>query len=50
MTVPRPDLRHERSLLRSGAVVVVGMDEVGRGTLGGGLRAGEEVFVLEAPQ
>lgn len=40
MTVPRPDLRHERSLLRSGAVVVVGMDEVGRGALAGPVSVG----------
>lgn len=40
MTAPRPDLRHERSLLRSGAVVVVGMDEVGRGALAGPVSVG----------
>ncbi len=40
MTPPRPDLRHERSLLRSGAVVVVGMDEVGRGALAGPVSVG----------
>lgn len=40
MTVPRPDLRHERSLLRSGARVVVGMDEVGRGALAGPVSVG----------
>lgn len=40
MTLPRPDLRHERSLLRSGARVVVGMDEVGRGALAGPVSVG----------
>ncbi len=40
MTAPRPDLRHERSLLRSGALVVVGMDEVGRGALAGPVSVG----------
>ncbi|HMO12217.1 MAG TPA: ribonuclease HII [Actinotalea sp.] len=34
-TRPRPDLRVERSLLRAGASVVAGMDEVGRGALAG---------------
>lgn len=37
---PRPDLRHERVLLRSGARVVVGMDEVGRGALAGPVSVG----------
>lgn len=36
----RPDLRHERSLLRSGARLVVGMDEVGRGALAGPVSVG----------
>lgn len=36
----RPDLRHERALLRSGARVVVGMDEVGRGALAGPVSVG----------
>ncbi len=40
MTTPRPDLRHERSLLRSGARIVVGMDEVGRGALAGPVSVG----------
>lgn len=40
MSIPRPDLRHERSLLRSGARVVVGMDEVGRGALAGPVSVG----------
>lgn len=37
---PRPDLRVERALLRSGAGVVVGMDEVGRGALAGPVMVG----------
>lgn len=37
---PRPDLRTERALLRSGARVVVGMDEVGRGALAGPVTVG----------
>ncbi|WP_255491811.1 MULTISPECIES: ribonuclease HII [unclassified Actinotalea] len=36
----RPDLRHERALLRAGARVVVGMDEVGRGALAGPVSVG----------
>lgn len=40
MTPARPDLRHERSLLRGGARVVVGMDEVGRGALAGPVSVG----------
>jgi len=36
----RPDLRHERALLRSGALVVAGMDEVGRGALAGPVSVG----------
>jgi ribonuclease HII len=38
--VVRPDLRHERALLRAGARVVVGMDEVGRGALAGPVSVG----------
>ncbi len=38
--VRRPDLRVERSLLRAGARVVVGMDEVGRGALAGPVSVG----------
>lgn len=40
MSPVRPDLRHERALLRSGARVVVGMDEVGRGALAGPVSVG----------
>lgn len=36
----RPDLREERALLRAGAGVVVGMDEVGRGALAGPVSVG----------
>ena len=36
----RPDLRLERALLRAGARVVVGMDEVGRGALAGPVTVG----------
>ena len=36
----RPDLRYERALLRGGARVVVGMDEVGRGALAGPVSVG----------
>ena len=38
--IPRPDLRTERALLRGGARVVVGMDEVGRGALAGPVSVG----------
>ncbi len=38
--VRRPDLRVERGLLRAGARVVVGMDEVGRGALAGPVSVG----------
>lgn len=38
--VARPDLRHERALLRQGARVVAGMDEVGRGALAGPVSVG----------
>lgn len=40
MTPVRPDLRHERALLRAGARIVVGMDEVGRGALAGPVSVG----------
>ncbi|WP_412871006.1 ribonuclease HII [Cellulomonas sp. 179-A 4D5 NHS] len=35
-----PTLRHERTLLRSGALLVAGMDEVGRGALAGPVSVG----------
>ena len=40
MTPVRPDLRLERALLRGGARIVVGMDEVGRGALAGPVSVG----------
>ena len=41
-----PHLRHERALLREGAVLVAGMDEVGRGSLAGPVSVG--VVVVDA--
>ncbi|WP_309485071.1 ribonuclease HII [Cellulomonas sp. NS3] len=41
-----PTLRHERTLLRSGALLVAGMDEVGRGALAGPVSVG--VVVVDA--
>lgn len=43
---PAPSLRHERVLLRSGALLVAGMDEVGRGALAGPVSVG--VVVVDA--
>jgi ribonuclease HII len=43
---PGPHLRHERVLLREGAVLVAGMDEVGRGSLAGPVSVG--VVVVDA--
>lgn len=37
---PTPHLRHERGLLRDGATLVAGMDEVGRGSLAGPVSVG----------
>lgn len=42
----RPDLRQERALLRAGARLVAGMDEVGRGALAGPVSVG--VVVVDA--
>ena len=39
-SIRRPDLRVERALLRAGARMVVGMDEVGRGALAGPVSVG----------
>lgn len=44
---PGPHLRHERALLRSGARLVAGMDEVGRGSLAGPVSVGVVVVGLE---
>lgn len=41
-----PTLRHERALLRAGALLVAGMDEVGRGALAGPVSVG--VVVVDA--
>lgn len=43
---PVPHLRHERALLRAGARLVAGMDEVGRGSLAGPVSVG--VVVVDA--
>lgn len=43
---PVPHLRHERALLRAGATLVAGMDEVGRGSLAGPVSVG--VVVVDA--
>lgn len=45
-TRPVPHLRHERALLRGGALLVAGMDEVGRGSLAGPVSVG--VVVVDA--
>ncbi|WP_422110474.1 ribonuclease HII [Cellulosimicrobium arenosum] len=42
----RPDLRHERALLREGSTLVAGMDEVGRGALAGPVSVGVVVVDL----
>ena len=48
-----PHLRHERGLLRAGATLVAGMDEVGRGSLAGPVSVGVVVVAAttrSAPQ
>ena len=40
MTSTVPTLRHERTLLREGARLVIGMDEVGRGAIAGPVAVG----------
>ena len=50
---PTPHLRHERGLLRDGAALVAGMDEVGRGSLAGPVSVGVVVVgstTRSAPQ
>lgn len=46
MTIPTPDLSQERRLLRAGATLVAGMDEVGRGAIAGPVSVG--VVVVDA--
>lgn len=48
MTVADPTLRHERRLLRDGARLVIGVDEVGRGAIAGPVAIG--VSVLDVPR
>jgi ribonuclease HII len=40
MTSAVPTLRHERQLLRDGARLVIGCDEVGRGAIAGPVGVG----------
>jgi ribonuclease HII len=42
-----PTLRHERLLLREGARLVIGMDEVGRGAIAGPVAVGLSIVDLE---
>jgi len=44
-----PSLRRERALLRSGAVTVAGIDEVGRGSIAGPVSVGVVVVVAGTP-
>ena len=51
--MPKPSLRVERGLLRSGAIRIAGMDEVGRGSLAGPVSVGVAVISAQtrtAPQ
>ncbi|MBI5161369.1 MAG: ribonuclease HII, partial [Micrococcales bacterium] len=48
MTVADPSLRVERRLLREGARMVIGVDEVGRGAIAGPVAIG--VSLLETPR
>jgi ribonuclease HII len=47
---PLPDLRHERALARRGCVLVVGLDEVGRGAWAGPVVAAAVGLPLESRQ
>lgn len=47
MTSAIPTLRHERALLREGATVVLGVDEVGRGAIAGPVAVGVAAVTLE---
>ncbi|MFW8745737.1 ribonuclease HII, partial [Mesorhizobium japonicum] len=44
MTVADPTLRVERRLIREGATMVIGVDEVGRGAIAGPVGVGLSVF------
>lgn len=46
---PKPSLRRERELLRSGATLVAGIDEVGRGALAGPVTVGVTIVDLDTP-
>jgi ribonuclease HII len=46
MTSTVPTLRHERTLLRDGARLVIGMDEVGRGAIAGPVAVGLSIVDL----
>lgn len=46
-TRPRPDLRHERSLVRRGTLLIAGLDEAGRGALAGPIYAAAVVLPLQ---
>lgn len=46
---PTPSLRRERELLRSGATLVAGIDEVGRGALAGPVTVGVTIVDLDTP-
>ena len=47
--MPGPSLTHERRLLRSGAASVVGIDEVGRGSLAGPVTVGAVLVLPQTP-
>ena len=47
MTSTVPTLRHERILLREGARLVIGMDEVGRGAIAGPVAVGLSIVDLD---
>lgn len=47
MTSTVPTLRHERALLRDGARLVIGMDEVGRGAIAGPVAVGLSIVDLD---
>ncbi len=47
MTSTVPTLRHERILLREGARLVIGMDEVGRGALAGPVAVGLSIVDVD---